>query len=1818
MAEEVSRQQDKTPDVPENPSNGTDPALAREQWEDMPRPETTANQAAPETLTFDNAFQRNASDSLNHFVDMLGLRGDRTAVNPEKCAACTLPKEQLGLISPVIASDIRPEHGKKPEVTLKELPDGRLERVAVTMNTDGSQLSVTTREEYVRDANGAIKKDAKGRDMTRVLEEDKEAKDKAGKTVFRSHKENQYDERGNLTESRTDNSNIGKDGKLSKFNSFLVRNEYDAFGRLTGQNSAVLDVNGKPVQQTEAKYGYDEHGNRTSEDITRERGLNGEKTREHRDHTFKQFGDRYEKVGTKTQLFDKKGEEDGNLETTYDRDKKGTLTGEHTKEFDKQQRATHVFDAYYDAEGYRLWSKDTHTSYHANGAEHMTTTSEFSAFGDSTAVRVEKDEQGEVVSKRGFVQKEDGSFVDYKKPDKTLLSAESGQALGGYWDKEDAWAQLERLSGDATNRDVVAGFDQLGKFAAGHNNHAAAVEKLEKWGGGDATHGVTILEQNWGNGDGRAAQGMDTYLSMGSSAVMKKAGDKGAEGVTEVATGMLKMFAHGIDSKDAWAHLQKSVEKFGEAIDALEKKADEAEKFRVRIHEKADVSGDLLTALGNGECKDGVCSLKKDGDEGKPEVPGEPDAFERGLNGHLRWSLTGDNFGEALRNRADMAGGDMVKLGQMTELMGTTEVYENGEVKTVVSRMAGNDNMLALGVTPEGTIDPRQAVEQYKRSGITPEGYDGLVGARNYFEGGIQTAMTIDAQGRRVPVLDANGNPIYLRSAERGVEAVVTIGGGNPVHGMDAMQELSTKRNANGEVVSVDMRVGFGQLPKIGETLVVAENGTIVPVRDSMVSAQTILNYGAPARDAQGNPIPVRDAQGNVVPQGVVGAQALVEVTRTKDGTDGAQIYNVLQAATVNERAIFAKAVAEGRVEPGATFSAAENTRESLQFIGRTGEQTSGSALEGARLITREQTAADGRTFTVSPDGSVVGGLNAIRQADSSPAGEKTVMGGAREISLFAPRSEQTFIEGARLTAAMADRNDASTGRPMEATQLFTNGISNVQAYAKDGTFASGRETVAFIGGGAENPNAIPQGVREIRTAADTTTGGSVSQMAAVTATAGGGDPRVGAEALMNYRGREGGATNPDGTPARSYSEGAKALYTDLYGAPNAQHNVTAGQTLQPRDVERAMNLATPGTPVVQQLQSGMDKTNEIVRSSGNPELTGAHVLSNLASNPVALETVKAAPNPVAAREALQADPAIYRQMITPVVATTTNNAVAKEAAVTAPIAIASATTAMTANAAVHTAESRIAEARIADAKMVETKIAEAKADAKAAAEATATAVRNLQAAAAAAVAAQAAAHKAEVAPVVNIARNFGTDSSALLKANFAAIGAATKSNSVTDGSALKTNSGAQAVQSLQSIVASGKVAAATGSDATVRSGSCAMTITTSAAAKNVVNTDATTSRTLAAHGNVNLNHASAGSAHQHFLKASVSTNSSTISDVIRTARQGDISSAKTSTSTNFSQFADGRVQPLRSGAVSNPTSPSTNNRSMDLMIARTFRGFGGTTSTDPTELRIARNRIKRMRRLGEGDRALLGAEIALVALLVSASIAKEKSGKTEAKKAKLGGAGAELAKASDAAGDISEIDNDDNANKRGLYHVLTRPTWLVRPGEDLVKLAEHLFHEAELGWLIADLNVGQIKESFIDGKRVVELKVRQRIDLPVWQDIVEFHKSQAKNARPENLITIVAENAVDTELLNTNLALAMGATVAARPAAAAPLPQPALVIAGAAPSAKEAHKAALFASAKRAIAVRRAATTVSQKDQDQGPTAGAVATTGELQPKYV
>jgi hypothetical protein len=110
------------------------------------------------------------------------------------------------------------------------------------------------------------------------------------------------------------------------------------------------------------------------------------------------------------------------------------------------------------------------------------------------------------------------------------------------------------------------------------------------------------------------------------------------------------------------------------------------------------------------------------------------------------------------------------------------------------------------------------------------------------------------------------------------------------------------------------------------------------------------------------------------------------------------------------------------------------------------------------------------------------------------------------------------------------------------------------------------------------------------------------------------------------------------------------------------------------------------------------------------------------------------------------------------------------------------------------------------------------------------------------------------------------------------------------------------------------------------------------------------------------------------------------------------------------------------------------------------------------------------------------------------------------------------------------EQDQQESAGK-GAASTLYRPIWIIAPGETFVSIAEDHFGDGAIAWLIADLNKGKFTDSSVEGKRVIEIQSRQRIELPVASDIEAFRHNRQRHEDAENIITIVTASQLDIEL---------------------------------------------------------------------------------------
>lgn len=94
------------------------------------------------------------------------------------------------------------------------------------------------------------------------------------------------------------------------------------------------------------------------------------------------------------------------------------------------------------------------------------------------------------------------------------------------------------------------------------------------------------------------------------------------------------------------------------------------------------------------------------------------------------------------------------------------------------------------------------------------------------------------------------------------------------------------------------------------------------------------------------------------------------------------------------------------------------------------------------------------------------------------------------------------------------------------------------------------------------------------------------------------------------------------------------------------------------------------------------------------------------------------------------------------------------------------------------------------------------------------------------------------------------------------------------------------------------------------------------------------------------------------------------------------------------------------------------------------------------------------------------------------------------------------------------------------------RPKVLVGSDDTLVSLAEQLFGDPQIAWLILDINNDSLTVIIMDGRSIVRLRCRQEIFIPVSQDIAEFAGRELPAS--SHLVTVVDDNQVDRQILDS------------------------------------------------------------------------------------
>lgn len=126
----------------------------------------------------------------------------------------------------------------------------------------------------------------------------------------------------------------------------------------------------------------------------------------------------------------------------------------------------------------------------------------------------------------------------------------------------------------------------------------------------------------------------------------------------------------------------------------------------------------------------------------------------------------------------------------------------------------------------------------------------------------------------------------------------------------------------------------------------------------------------------------------------------------------------------------------------------------------------------------------------------------------------------------------------------------------------------------------------------------------------------------------------------------------------------------------------------------------------------------------------------------------------------------------------------------------------------------------------------------------------------------------------------------------------------------------------------------------------------------------------------------------------------------------------------------------------------------------------------------------------------------------------------------------------------IQEMQEALDSDNQAQVQILHRRTQIVSPGQTLLSIAEDIYENSAVAWLIADLNRNNIKDEWIEGKRVIELKSRQLLELPESHEVANFLARLPRDFEATNMVTIVSDNTIDRELLDSFLGTVSGAPV--------------------------------------------------------------------------
>lgn len=210
----------------------------------------------------------------------------------------------------------------------------------------------------------------------------------------------------------------------------------------------------------------------------------------------------------------------------------------------------------------------------------------------------------------------------------------------------------------------------------------------------------------------------------------------------------------------------------------------------------------------------------------------------------------------------------------------------------------------------------------------------------------------------------------------------------------------------------------------------------------------------------------------------------------------------------------------------------------------------------------------------------------------------------------------------------------------------------------------------------------------------------------------------------------------------------------------------------------------------------------------------------------------------------------------------------------------------------------------------------------------------------------------------------------------------------------------------------------------------------------------------------------------------------------------------------------------------------------------RAERGLRGQCD-DLAELRALLDRTSKFS--GE-KRYLTGVEIALAAAIAAVAVAKTRSEKEIAiSQAEL--AAKQLQELMEDI-DLTTPDSDEAEDQVRLPWQADntsadkkRPEYMVAHNDTLLSIAERFYNDSAVAWLIADINKDRVAEFNEDGKRIIEMRSRQSIELPLWGEVNNFLRNRSELVKTTEIVTIVSQTEVDRELLDSFLSTVIGAS---------------------------------------------------------------------------